>query len=108
MTHQVIKHKQGDTFEVSATYSDSETGAPINLDTYQIVSQVRDQAGVLIEQLVVTKADQVELPGQFLLRSTATASWPARELVWDIEYRYDSTVISTETLRIAVQADVSR
>lgn len=108
MTTQVIKHKQGDTFEVGATYADSETGAPINLTAYTIVSQVRDTAGALIENLQVIFADQNTKPGEFRLRSTSTGAWPARELLWDIEYRFDDTVISTETLRIAVQGDVSR
>lgn len=108
MTTPVIKHKQGDTFEVGATYSDSGTGAPINLTGYTIVSQVRDSAGVLIESLQVLIADQASKPGEFRLRSTTTGAWPARELLWDIEYRFTDTVISTETLRIAVQGDVSR
>lgn len=108
MTTQVIKHKQGDTFEVGATYSDSETGVAISLTGYTIVSQIRDVGGALIESLQVIFADQNTKPGEFSLRSTATGAWPTRELLWDIEYRFDDTVISTETLRIAVQGDVSR
>ncbi|MFN4328289.1 MAG: hypothetical protein ACK4FF_05380 [Limnobacter sp.] len=107
---QVIAHKRGDTFEVQATYSDSSDGSPINLTGYTIASQIRHPGGALVATLAVTIPDQ-SVPanlGKFTMRVNNTASWPVTDLLWDIQYSFDNSVISTETVVVRVQPDVTQ
>lgn len=108
MNTQRIKHKQGDTFEVLCMYADC-MDIPINLTAAAIVvtSQVRTATGDLVSDMTVAVSDQNVDPGEYRLRVLDTSDWPVAELRWDIQYAYDNVIVSTETLVIAVQEDVT-
>lgn len=104
-----IEHKRGDTFEVQAIYSDDE-GVPINLGGYEIHSQIRRPNGTLVADVVVTVSDQTspENDGKYNMRVSDTSAWPLGEVMWDIRYSFDDTLISTETVFFKVVDNVTR
>lgn len=94
-----IKFKRGDTFALDADVGQSIVG-------WSIRSQVRfgDQ---LVATLTITATD--EEAGTYRITAGDTSDWPAKQLAWDIEYTNDDgVVISTETITIDCQADVTR
>lgn len=107
---QVVTHKRGNTFEVQATYADDATGESIDLTGYTIASQVRSPGGDLVSTMAVTIPDQT-IPanrGKFSMRVSDTTAWPIGELLWDVQYSFDETVISTETITIQVAQDITQ
>lgn len=102
MSSQIIEHKAGDYFEAQASYSD-RSGKPQSLDGIEIRSQIRTQGGRLVSELVIAKADQEKLPGQYLLTAADTNGWPAPGMLhWDIQYTIDDRPVSTQTILIQV------
>lgn len=101
----VISHKRGDSLNAACVYKD-EDGVPISLAGITIASQVRTPRGVLISNCVVAVTNEVG--GAFSLDIDDTSMWPVGMLEWDIQYSYDSIVISTETVGINVLRDVTQ
>ena len=98
--------KVGDTFELSCIYK--QDGIPADITALAIRSQVRDSLGILVEELVPTKADQVATPGKFSLAAAAPIAWPVGVLVSDIEVSESGTVRSSQTFRIPIVDDVTK
>lgn len=105
--YEIVTQKRGDSFLVNATYFADGTNAT-DLTEYTITSQVRDMQGELISDILVTKAGSQSTTGKgnFTL-SADTSDWPVSTLVWDIQYQIDSTIQSTETIKIKVVQDVT-
>lgn len=100
-----ITQKRGDTLEWVVTLS--ESGAPVDLTSWTILSQIRNGA-TLIDQLTVTVVDAEN--GQFRLSATPaeTEAYSAGTFACDIQFTDDSSdVFSTETFQVSVIEDVS-
>lgn len=90
--------KRGDSILFSCRYA--ENGAPVDITTYEIRSQVRAHDGSLIDSLSVTLLNQTTHPGQFTL--TATKAWPTGRHVCDVVFSANRQVRSTETFEIQI------
>lgn len=104
---QEIELKRGDTFLMSCTYSDN-ADLPIDITNVTIKSQVRDAQGVLLQELVVTKLDQVTNKGKFTLGTVSGYSFPLGRHSWDIEYTSNGQVQSTETIFLNIIQDITK
>lgn len=103
--------KVGDTFGLTCTYK--VAGVATALTSQTLASQVRDDTGKLVANLVVTiNPDQVAHPGKFnlaLADGASTQGWPAdTDLYCDIQTTDMGVVRSTETFVIPTAADVTR
>lgn len=99
--------KRGDTFLLACTYKENAT--PVDLSDFDIQSQVRDSMGALVEQLVVSLADQGTAPGVFTLApSSNPPDWPVDLLTCDVQFTKDGVVRSTQTFEIPVEQDITR
>lgn len=101
-----LKHKRGDTFVANVVYRNAETQVAIDVTNITIKSQIRNLKGVLISELSINKTEP--LIGKFTLTDTETQDWPFNQvLIWDIQYTANDDKISTETIEIYVQLDVT-
>lgn len=101
-----IPLKRGDTFLLEATAQ--MDGAPQDLTGWAIRSQVRNGAN-LVEELDVAHTDRQAGRYRLACPASATQEWPTKPLDCDIEYTSPSgQVVSTETFKIDVKADVTR
>lgn len=102
----VIPLKRGDTFLLEATVQ--QGGVPQDLTGWGIRSQVR-QGVNMVADLEVTPTDLAEGQYRLLCPSSRTRDWPTKLLDCDIEYTSPSgQVVSTDTFKIDVKADVTR
>lgn len=106
ITPQIQPIKRGDSFLMACVYKVDSVAADVT--NYTIRSQVRDSSNELIEELVVTKADQSTDPGKFVLSAGIIDEWPIDLLRCDIEFSEGDTVRSTQTFMIPVVEDVTR
>lgn len=106
ITPKIEPIKRGDSFLLACEYK--EGGVATDVTNYTIASQVRDSSDQLIEQLTVTKADQANHPGKFVLSAGVISDWPIDLLRCDIELSEGATVRSTQTFMIPVVEDVTR
>lgn len=90
--------KRGSSFTWGATYK--RNGTPESIDAFTITSQVRDQAGVLVGTLTVTK-----LPGETgkYTLSANTATWPVGTHYCDVKYTNGSDIAFTDTFAVVVE-----
>ena len=104
-----IKLVRGDTFAQTCTYTVDDVAVAIT--GYTITSQVRDQAGALVQALTVAILTQSGATlGQFTIGATytQTAAWPTGQLVFDIQTTDTSAVrISSEEAVIIVSEGVT-
>ncbi len=101
-----ISLKRGDTFLVQATAQ--QDGSPQDLTGWTIRSQVRNGSSLVAELSVIYTNPGA---GQYRLTCPAsvTHNWPIKLLDCDVEYTSPAgQVISTETFKIDVKADVTR
>lgn len=101
-----VPFKRGDTFLLEGVVSINSVAQDIT--GWTIRAQVRNGA-ILVEALTVEYTDRSA--GKFRLRANpvATELWPVKELDCDIEYTLASgQVVSTETFKVNVKADVTR
>lgn len=100
-----INFKRGDTFTLTCTYK--VDGLPSSIDDVDIASQVRNQRDELIQNLSVTKLEEL---GQFTLNASAseTSDWPIKVLRCDVQFTQGNTVRSTQTFDISVVKDITR
>lgn len=98
--------KRGDTFELSCVYK--QDGAAIDITALSIRSQVRDEYGVLVEELTVTKSNQATYPGMFSLAAAAPIAWAASMVSCDIQFSSAGLVQSTQTFKIPIVDDVTQ
>lgn len=102
---RISNFKRGDTFALTAAIND-EAGDPMAIDVANLKSQVRDGAGVLVSELVVTTTETV---GVYLLTASSTAAWPANTTLYmDIQLNVDGQIRSSETIEISVVKDVTQ
>lgn len=98
---QTILFKRGDTFSLAATANGED------ITSWTIQSQIRDNADVLISELVVTKTDAAN--GEYTLtHSGVTTAWPLKMLYCDIQYTVGGVISSTETFKVNVIGDVTK
>lgn len=105
--NQPIPFKRGDSFLLTCTYKDNEVATAISLST-TIEAQLRDAAGVLVEDLVVQMADQDTDPGRFDLLASVTDDWPLGKLRCDIQFTTGATIQSTQVFAIQVSEGVTQ
>jgi hypothetical protein len=95
-----MTHKQGDSFDVEANYTD-EKGDPIDITDYIISSQIRGYTGNLVDTLVYSAIDSKQ--GSYRLFSNSTYSWPIGLVLWDIKYSTGTKIVHSETINITVE-----
>ena len=98
--------KVGDSFNMICTYK--ENGVPADLTQYTINSQLRDSSDMLVQALLVNKANQFDYPGVFTLTAPDSSVFPVDTLRCDIQFIEGTTTRSTQTFYIPVQEDVTR
>ena len=96
--------KKGDTFTLVGTYK--QDNVPADITSFDIRAQVRDARGALVDELVITKADQLTDIGVFTV-SGGNIDWLPGEYQCDIEFSNGGTVRSTQTFFIPVVQDVT-
>ena len=97
--------KQGDTFAFIAAITDNVTGDPLTGVADKLKAEVRTSAGVLMATLAVS---ETETPGNYLFKTNETGAWPAPNVLTDIQYKDGDSVISSETITIPVEKDVTK
>lgn len=98
--------KRGDTFMLACIYK--QNGTAYDITSYTIQSQIRDSLGILVTELIVTKANQTINPGAFVLSITGVINWPIDILSCDIQFSDDQDIIrSSETFKIPVEEDIT-
>ena len=105
MNH-MIEVKRGDTLSFIVIRKD-ELGNPLTGDAVNLKAQIRDGDDILYGEFVIT-----ELPtaGEYLFTVDAqiTKDFTIGRLYFDIEYKDNNVVYSTETMIINVVMDVTR
>jgi len=106
MTISLPDFKKGDSFTVNCTYL--QNGVPYDITNIDIKSQIRE-AAVLVTDLVITKADQTNNPGVFILTpsNSDTSTWPSGNLLCDIQFTEQGIVRSTETFYVSLIEQVT-
>ena len=102
-----ITHKRGDTFELSSTIENAGVG--VDITSWTISSQARDEADAVLQTFTVTKTDAAN--GAFTVSATAaqTELWPIGSYQMDIEFiEGGGEVNSTETFTLSVLRDITR
>ncbi len=101
-----IKFKRGDTFLFRGTVTVG--GVAQNISAWTITSHIRS-GQVLVAAPTIVKTNPSVGVYTLEVLATATTLWPAKSLVWDIQYTTDSSqVVSTETVEIQCTEDVTR
>lgn len=101
-----IPLKRGDTFVLEATAQ--QNGSPQDLTGWAIRSQVHNGSN-LVAELDVSYTDRDAGRYRLACPASATQDWPVKALDCDIEYTSPAgQVVSTETFKIDVKADVTR
>lgn len=105
MTQSVVVAKTlkiGDTFTASITVT--RTGAPVDLSSVVIASQIKKLDDTLVATLVKSDTDLVN--GVFAFRSE-TVGWPEEVLYWDIQFVEDGDTWSMPTRGVLMLKDVT-
>lgn len=97
---------RGDTFSRACRYK-ADNVNPTDLTDITIKSQIRQQSGALVAELVVTKRDQDTQTGVYVLTCADTSLWPIGTLEWNIRYTTAGGITSTETLELKVIRSVT-
>lgn len=105
----MIRLKRGDTFKLEAEVLGDGVVIPGGIDTWTIASQLRTAGGTLIDTLKTTIVSAA-LCTYTIEESVAgvTEDWPVGRHEMDIEYIVNTQVISTETVTVSVEKDVTR
>ena len=102
-----ITHKRGDTFELASTLESN--GVAVDITSYTITSQARDEDDAVLQSFTVTKTDATN--GAFSISATAaqTELWGLGSYSVDIEFVDGSgEVNSSETFTLSVLRDITR
>ncbi|WP_135553244.1 hypothetical protein [Paenibacillus cymbidii] len=92
--------KRGDSFLITADFTNNE-GLTVSKD--QLRSQVRTRYDKLIAELVITEKSA----NVFDLTCDDTTKWPTGNLYMDLQYTDDGEIVSTETILVPVEKDVT-
>lgn len=104
----MLSFKRGDT--VSWPTKFSVGGVPQDLTNYTIESQARNKDGVLICSFTITKLNQATYPGCYVISLTPEQSAIPRagSYFHDVQYTVESRVISTTTVPLIIEPDVTQ
>lgn len=108
-----IEHKQGDTFVVTCTWTDS-TGAAIPLTGYTVTSQVKVlKYNTFADNLTVAVVNEANGIFTLTASATATTSWPVTagqygRMFCDVQFSKGGIVTSTETFEIIVLREITQ
>ena len=105
LTPSIQPIKRGDSFLMACTYKQGDV--PTSVELFSIRAQVRDSSDNLVQELIVTKADQAGNPGVFVLSAGIISGWPIDLLRCDIQFSEEQTVRSTQTFMIPVEENVT-
>lgn len=101
--------KRGESFAMGFDYKDAN-GEPIDLMNITINSQIRNQNGQLVQELLVSKLDQTQFRGQasiYVETPQQTKLWPLGLLLCDIKLSVGNQVILSETFQIPCHEGVT-
>lgn len=101
--------KRGESFAIGFEYKDAND-EPIDLTNITIDSQIRNQNGNLVQDLLVTKLDQTQFRGQasiYVETPQQTKLWPLGLLLCDIKLSVGNQVILSETFQIPCHEGVT-
>ena len=105
----MIRLKRGDTFKIAASILGD--GVPIaeGIGSWTISSQIRTVNGTLVDNLITNLVSAIECT-YTLEESTPgiTKNWPVGRHEMDVEYIVNAQVISTETVIVSVEKDITR
>lgn len=97
--------KRGDTF-MFVTCLQDENGVAVTGASQFLKSEIRNDKDVLISELLV---EETETPGEYLFKATDTLTWPTGVYLYtDVQYTLGETVLSSETIRILIEKDVTK
>ncbi len=102
-----ITHKRGDTFELACAVENN--GVAVDITSWTITSQARDDADAVLQTFTVTKTDAAA--GLFTVgaTSTQTEGWTPGSYGVVIEFvESGGEVNSTETFTLSVRRDIPR
>lgn len=105
MPSTIAPIKRGDSFILACTYR--QNSVPTSVELFSIRAQVRDSSDNLVQELSITKADQLTNPGVFVMSAGIISSWPIDLLRCDIQFSEEQTIRSTQTFYIPVEEDVT-
>lgn len=100
--------KTGTSFIMSCEYK--QEGVAVSVAGLTIRSQVRNNRGTLIANLLVKKANQTTNPGVFTLESPAQPQfWPVGKLFCDILFiGADNQTLATMTFVIPIEQSITK
>lgn len=105
----MIRLKRGDTFKLDAEVQGDGAAIPGGIGAWTIASQLRTAGGTLVDTFTTAITDAVA--GTYTITESAsgvTEDWPVGRHEMDIEYIVGGQVISTETVTVSVEKDVTR
>lgn len=99
---QLFRLKRGDTFKIYPSQLLADDDSVVPLTGYVITSHVRDKSDVLVAELVMTISGDT-----FSSAPVDTSTWPIVELYCDIQFTVGGITISSSTLIIRVEKDIT-
>ena len=98
-------HKRGDTWEYYAVITDGE-GNPMPGIADKLKCQIRSSIDDLIADVDIEETDNL---GEYKLSVDGTDDWAVANKYMDIQYTDDDgKIVSSETLEIPIEKDVTR
>lgn len=92
-------HNRNTTFYWSGDIVNQKDGQSVNLNDYDIKSQIRNRNGDLIADLTVTK----NLPQMGYITIKADSKrWQKGDADWDITLTKDGVTVATETVNLKI------
>jgi len=105
MAIATLNVKRGDSFFFQVDMAKAD-GSPLIVTVDNIISQIKRTNDILIDTLLV---ETTATPGRYKFSTTPakTATYPIRELILDIRVRDGLEIISTSTIELMVEKEVS-
>jgi hypothetical protein len=103
---EILRHKRGDSFELIATLPEQFPDG--HFSGWSVASQVRRSSGELVADLETDWVDAATTRHIHLQRLDTT-TWPVSTVYMDVQFtRQDGYTLSTSTVNILVEKDVTR
>ena len=96
------KIKRGDTLVLVASIKGAN-GEPLVESAANLKAEVRTESGSKVGDFVITELE----PGKYQFKITNTASWAPGNVYTDIQYTVGTDKVSSETLIIPVEKDIT-
>lgn len=97
--------KKGDSFAFYNIIKD-EADTPIVGKASNLKCQIRDSQYKLIDNLVIE--EDLTTPGKYIFKSLDTSKWNNTLLYLDIEYREGDIIVSTDTVSLFIEEDITK